>query len=373
MVNKQTSYRGLQALRGIAALSVMLFHFRWNINAQIPGRGDELLGWGATGVDLFFLISGFVITLSAARSPQGIIGALTFLKKRALRILPAYYIILLISFFLTGAMSTFHYADKTGNLISALTFMPILPDHPPFYVDDSGMYGVRWTLNYEVMFYLFISVALLFAKRWIGVSALFAATLIVLPLTLGHQLTLQPAGYKVDSALAGLITNPMLWLFITGMCVGLLLPYLKWLSPKIMAVGAVCSLIAAAYFFSQGMFAGHGLLSSGWIYGLILLTFALSEDIIGKYVPECLIRLGDISFSLYLIHTLMNNGLGKRFASIGIEDGYVRFIVSIILSCLLAWLSWRYIERPFIRVGKNKPVIQENNAGSPSHAANHKQ
>lgn len=76
-MNTQT-FRGVQALRGIAALSVMLFHFRWNINAQIPGRGDALFGWGATGVDLFFLISGFVITLSAAKAPQGISGALNF-------------------------------------------------------------------------------------------------------------------------------------------------------------------------------------------------------------------------------------------------------------------------------------------------------
>lgn len=367
-MNTQT-FRGVQALRGIAALSVMLFHFRWNINAQIPGRGDALFGWGATGVDLFFLISGFVITLSAAKAPQGISGALNFLKKRALRILPAYYIILVISFFLTGAMSTFHYADKTENFISALTFMPILPDHAPFYVDDGGMFGVRWTLNYEVMFYLFISVALLFAKRWVWAGVLFAATLVVLPLTLGYQLTLQPAGYKVDSALLGLITNPMTWLFLTGMLIGLALPYLRWLSSSVMAVAAVCSLIAAAYFFSHGMYAGHGLLSSGWVYGLILLTFALSEDVIGRYVPNFLIRLGDISFSLYLIHTLMNNGLGKRFESFGIEDGCVRFVVSIALSCLLAWLSWRYIERPFIRAGKIKTVSKEKNAAASSPAS----
>ncbi|MEN4545965.1 acyltransferase [Pantoea agglomerans] len=368
---KNQTFRGVQALRGIAALSVMLFHFRWNINAQIPARGDELFGWGATGVDLFFLISGFVITLSAAKAPHGIFGALSFLKKRAMRILPAYYIILVITFFLTGAMSTFHYADKTENIISALTFMPILPDHAPFYVDDNGVYGVRWTLNYEVMFYLFISVALLFAKRWFMAAILFAATLVVLPLLMGHQLTLQPDGYKVDSALLGLITNPMTWLFLTGMLIGLVLPYLKWLSPRIMSVAAVCSLITAAYFFSHGMYVGHGMLSSGWVFGLILLTFVLSEDIIGKYVPNFLIWLGDISFSLYLIHTLMNNGLGKRFAAIGIEDGYVRFIVSIVLSVLLAWLSWRYIERPFLRVGKSKSISKEKTVLS-SHEANHK-
>ncbi|MBK0123632.1 acyltransferase [Pantoea sp. S61] len=71
MVNKDT-FRGIQALRGFAALSVMLFHFRWNINVESPGLGDKLFGWGATGVDLFFLISGFVITLSAKNTPVGL-------------------------------------------------------------------------------------------------------------------------------------------------------------------------------------------------------------------------------------------------------------------------------------------------------------
>ncbi|MFH8134957.1 acyltransferase family protein [Pantoea osteomyelitidis] len=349
-----STFKGVQALRGIAALSVMLFHFRWNINAVSPGLGDKLFGWGATGVDLFFLISGFVITLSAAKTPQGISGALTFLKKRAFRILPAYYIILIISFFLSGAMSTFHYADKTENFISALTFMPIYPDHAPFYVADSGLYGVRWTLNYEVMFYLFVSVALLFAKRWVWVALLFAATLILLPLMLWHNLSLDPSGYTTKSALLGLITNPVIWLFLTGMALGLVLPYLTWLPPRLMVFFTVLSLIAAAYFFSHGLFIGHGILSSGWIYSLILFCVVLSEGIIGKYVPSVLMWLGNISFSLYLIHTLMNNGIGKRFVHFGIADGYGRLIISVIASFLLAWLSWRYIERPFIQARKKK-------------------
>jgi peptidoglycan/LPS O-acetylase OafA/YrhL len=75
-----STFRGVQALRGFAALSVMLFHFRWNINVESRGLGDRLFGWGATA-DLFFLISGFVIALSAAKAPQGINGALIFLKK----------------------------------------------------------------------------------------------------------------------------------------------------------------------------------------------------------------------------------------------------------------------------------------------------
>jgi peptidoglycan/LPS O-acetylase OafA/YrhL len=346
------SFKGVQALRGFAALSVVLFHFRWNINAVNPGLGDKLFGWGATGVDLFFLISGFVITLSASRYPQGIRGMLSFLKKRALRILPAYYIILVFTFFLTGAMSTFHYQEKTANLISAFTFMPIISDHAPFYIDDSGVYGIRWTLNYEVMFYIFISAALLFAKRWIWSGVFFAISLIITPVLLGHTLSLEPEGYKTSYPLLGLITNPIIWLFITGMMFGLLLPYLKWVSPKIMAFATFLTIISAAYFFSHGLFLGHGILSSGWVYALILISVVLSEDVIRKYIPGVLLWLGDISFSLYLIHALMNYGIGKHFSTIGLEDGYGRFLLSLALSIVLAWLSWFYIERPLSQVKK---------------------
>ncbi|MCX8963106.1 acyltransferase [Erwinia psidii] len=354
------TYRGVQALRGLAALSVMLFHFRWNINAVSPGLGDKLFGWGATGVDLFFLISGFVITLSAAKTPQGIGGSLTFLKKRALRILPAYYIILVVTFFLSGAMSTFHYADKTANFISALTFTPLFPECAPFYVDDNGMYGIRWTLNYEVMFYVFVSFALLFPCRLLSVFLIFSVTLVLLPVLLWGGISLQPSGYPAKLAILGLVTNPMIWLFLAGAAIGLSIPYLRWLPPQLMACVAAMTLIAAGYLFSHGLYTGHGVLSSGWLYGIILLSIVLSESVIGKFVPSVLMYLGNISFSLYLIHTLMNTGIGKRFEGVGIEDGYARFSVSVLISIILAWLSWKYIECPFIRPGKKNDFHVKN-------------
>lgn len=354
-MNNQT-FRGVQALRGIAALSVMLFHFRWNINAVSPGIGDRLFGWGATGVDLFFLISGFVITLSATRSEEGINGSLNFLKKRALRILPTYYIILIITFFLSGAMSTFHYADKTENFISSLAFIPIYPEHGPFYVDDNGMYGIRWTLNYEVLFYILMSISLLFSKRLLSAFLLFSMTLIVLPLAIFGGLTLNPAGYNTASPYIGLITNPMVWLFIAGAAIGLLAPHLQWLSGRLMACVALISIAMTGYLFNKGQYVGHGLLSSGWLYAIILFSVVLSERFIGRFVPNSLIKLGDISFSLYLIHTLMNGGIGKRFESLGIEDGYMRLMVSVILSLLLSWLSYRYIEGLFLDKRKKAEV-----------------
>lgn len=329
-------------------MSVMLFHFRWNLNEVAPDLGNRLFGWGATGVDLFFLISGFVITLSIKRSPSGLNGALRFIWKRALRILPAYYIVLLITFLLSGAMSTFHYEDKTANFISALTFSPIDATHAPFYVDDNGMYGIRWTLNYEMYFYIIMSCMLLFTHKWVATGLFFIISLVLVPLYFWGGWTTSPEGYHTASALAGLVTNPMILLFLTGMLVGLILPVLQLIPASGGVVMLILSLFMTGFYFYHGQYVAHGLMSSGWLYALILTFTILAEPVIGKIIPEALIKLGNISFSLYLIHPLMNSGIGKRIEDMGIEPGVIRLTLSVVISLVLAWVSWRFIERRFI-------------------------
>lgn len=353
-------FKGVQALRGLAALSVMFFHFRWNINATYPELGNALFGWGATGVDLFFLISGFVIVLAIKNTPATLSGMMYFLRRRLFRIFPAYYLILIITFLLSGAMSTFHYADKTQNLISALLFQPIYPDHGPYYVNDSGMYGIRWTLNYELYFYLAVGLLLTLPRRGIAIVMWFALTLFALPWMAGKSISLAEQGYEWGSAQINLITNPMILLFLVGMVIGLSVPLFRHCNSRLMLVLFIASLALAAFLFSQGRFVTHGLTGSGWIYALIMLFAVASEASLGKWIPHWLIKLGDISFSLYLVHTLMNDGIGKRLNDIGIPDGPLRFTVSVILSLILAWLSWRFIEKPFNALNKgriNAPVL----------------
>lgn len=363
MNTNSNSFKGVQALRGLAALSVMLFHFRWNINAVQPNMGDKLLGWGAVGVDLFFLISGFVITLSILRIEKSLAGTVSFLKKRALRILPAYYFWLLITFLLCGAMSIFHYVEKTENLISAILFTPIYPDHAPFFVDDSGNYGIRWTLNYEVYFYLVVGLAISFSRRWLVAGTYFLLTLIVLPKLLTGTFTLDPYAYKTGSALIGLIVNPMIFLFITGAIIGLALPCLQRLPYQPMIFLACVSFFLCAYYFGKGKFIGHGLMSSGWLLTLLLLFVVLSEQFWSKYIPVALMRLGDISYSLYLIHTILNFGMADRLQRLGLQPGWVMFVVFIAISVCLAVISWRFIELPFQKSKtSNKQTKMENSS-----------
>ncbi|CAI1179288.1 Acyltransferase family [Serratia entomophila] len=348
----------VQILRGFAALSVMLFHFRWNINLSYPNLGDKLFGWGAIGVDVFFIISGFVITLSAKKLTPGLSAVGFFLKHRARRILPAYFIILLITFLLSGAMSTFHYPEKVSNLISAITFSPIDANHAPFYVDDSGFYGIRWTLNYEVLFYLVMAVCLISKYRWLLLFGVFSLSLIVLPMLTGQSPTLNVGGYQFNSAYLNLMTNPIIWMFLVGVGFGLIYPYTKHLNCQLRLVILVIALVVTGYFVLFTPSLGHGLTMSGWYLSILFIAVVLNDEVITKYTPRFLVTLGEVSFSLYLIHTLMNGGIGKRFEDIGVVDGLPRFVLSCVISIGLAYLSYRFIERP-VSLRKQKTVRHE--------------
>jgi peptidoglycan/LPS O-acetylase OafA/YrhL len=91
----------------------------------------------------------------------------------------------------------------------------------------------------------------------------------------------------------------------------------------------------------------------------LFIAVILNDELIAKYTPRFLVTFGEISFSLYLIHTLMNGGIGNRLENLGVPDGTPRFIWSCVISIGLAYLSHRFIEKP-MRWGKIKAVkIQE--------------
>ncbi|WP_180269691.1 acyltransferase, partial [Erwinia amylovora] len=144
-------------------------------------------------------ISGFVIVLTAKKLEPGFSSVLTFIKHRFTRILPVYYVILLISFLVCGGMSTFYFENKTENLISAVLFKPFMAQHAPFYVDDGAFLGVRWTLNYEMMFYVVMSLSLFTKYRWYMLAACFCVLQLIIPLLTGQQPSLSLSGYQFEN------------------------------------------------------------------------------------------------------------------------------------------------------------------------------
>lgn len=336
----------IQILRGLAALSVVMFHYRFYLVPDGADRTipDQLFGWGAIGVDLFFVISGFIMVYVTSEKNHGAKTSINFIINRLTRILPTYYVLLLFAFLTGGAMSTFHYPEKVSNLISALTFHPYLSEPAPLYLPDSGMYSIRWTLNYEIYFYLAFSICLLVKPR---ITAL--CTWFLLPIVLAYSLTstftVSTHGYDFSSVMLRFLTNPIILEFGTGVLAGYVYLYLR--NKKNLESGYFSALWLALIIAGiiSGQLTGYNVISACAFFFLVLF-FALQNHQILKFTPKPLIMLGNISFSWYLIHTplagFISDKVNKFYPSA--IHSTTGFIILIISSIFFAWLSHKYLE-----------------------------
>ncbi|KFD06908.1 acyltransferase [Rahnella aquatilis CIP 78.65 = ATCC 33071] len=112
--NKNTIY-SVQALRGLSALFIMFYHFRWSLNTVSSNLGEILFWWMSISVDLFFIISGFVIAITTKHMESNICNFKSYCNKRIKRIFPAYYGLLIITFslnfFMTGVIDNIPLKD----------------------------------------------------------------------------------------------------------------------------------------------------------------------------------------------------------------------------------------------------------------------
>ncbi|WP_174298550.1 acyltransferase family protein [Sphingomonas bacterium] len=157
----------LQGLRALAAIGVVVFHVGLLPGTALPCRV------GAAGVDLFFVLSGFIIAHSASRSAHD------FLKHRLIRVLPAYWIATLIAgLFTLRAMDV---PGATAWIGQSLLYLPGPGGRPVLIF-------VAWTLVYELAFYLLFWLALRFGAGracWLALGALVALAFLHLPGTSG--------------------------------------------------------------------------------------------------------------------------------------------------------------------------------------------
>ncbi|HHA1786305.1 acyltransferase family protein [Enterobacter kobei] len=336
----------IQILRGIAALSVVMFHLRSYLVPEGADRSlpDALFGWGAIGVDLFFVISGFIMYYVTFDKKPGIESSKKFIINRAIRIIPLYYIVLIFAFLTSGAMSTFHYQEKIDNLVSALTFMPYLHEHAPLYILDSGMYNVRWTLNYELYFYLVFAFCLLFKHRLVMLFAWF-----ILPAAISFfvfsNLVVSTQGYNYHSVIIKFVTNPIILEFGLGVASGIIYKKLKpiYKNKSFLPPFIILSLISMGIYYKQ--LTSYNL-ASGIAFSFLVLTFALHNKVITDFLPNFLITLGNISFSLYLIHNPLKDFISRKVEKTNPDliHNTLGFVGLILISVIAAYFSYRYIE-----------------------------
>ncbi|WP_181878017.1 acyltransferase family protein [Janthinobacterium lividum] len=179
---------------------------------------DWLFAPGAAGVDLFFIISGFIMVYTTRDNDGSFQYFYSYMVKRISRIVPVYMVLTLI--YWTAMLiasdvvgSEFGYGLK--DVIKSLLFYPlnVVSGEPPNL--GAAVLYPGWTLNYEMYFYLVFGASLLFRKmRWLALTGWIVFTLIVLPLLKGGVPVLDAnLSYGWGSYL-NLLTSPMIWEFL---------------------------------------------------------------------------------------------------------------------------------------------------------------
>lgn len=147
-----------------------------------------------------------------------------------------------------------------------------------------------------------MAVSLLTRWRWAALAVLLTTLLIIVPVGSGQNLTLNTAGYDFPHGYLNLMGNPIIWEFAAGVVTGLLWPHMRKLPVAARIPMLVAGTLLAVIQIVLNRHVGHGLTESGTVLALLLAAVAFNDDWLARITPGWLVFIGDISFSLYLLH-----------------------------------------------------------------------
>lgn len=326
-------YTGVQVLRFVAAMLVVYTHATGMVSERILHLTSEDY-WrpGMSGVDLFFVISGFVMAVSSRNLVNRIDGWKIFLTRRIIRIVPIYWIATTFKLALLIAIPSLPRNTPLDFYHVAASFLFI-----PTFHDTSllifPVVQVGWTLNYEMMFYLLFALSLFLRLPVLK----FTATIFVM-FTLINIFSSPAVPYAYG------FLNPIMLEFVMGMLIAKLCSRGYTIKPWI---GIVAVVISFAIMFTSDEYS----IWWRWIYwGLpsmvIVGVVTMSEPLLRKHIPKLLTTLGDSSYSLYLFHTFLIPVIGMIISRYQYDNPVVALFACMIISPALGLLIYKLLEWP---------------------------
>lgn len=340
-VNPAQRLDSLQALRFFAAFLVLCGHLvQEGVEfGFLPKGALDLLAYfpWAAGVDIFFVISGFIMFYIAA-GEFGKAGAQgRFLKRRIVRLAPLYW-------FFTLAMLAAILLFPTRISNSAIDWVHVAASFA-FIPWQSGqdvaqpVLALGWTLNYEMFFYILFSFALVLPAR-VGVIALGG---VLIGLSLLHA--------AVPAAMVQIHfwTNPIILEFLFGIL--LAAGFISgWRMTRGMAIfGLIAGLVGltlgsiGALELVDWRFALHGLPAALIVMSTVSLTLNSSNA-----SSKVLVRLGDASYALYLSHPFSVNIVALVVGKLGVGLGWLFLPVGLVSALAASLIGFLIIERPLL-------------------------
>jgi len=342
----------IDALRGIAVLSVILFHIGFS---QFSG--------GFIGVDIFFVISGYVIAKSIEEDlNHDKFSIWKFYNKRIRRIFPALFVTFLVTYIGACFFLLPHLFEKfSASLISSSLFVSNM-----YFWKDSGYFSNdaltrpllhTWSLSVEEQYYIFFPILAYaifhyFKKRWLT---------FLVPIFIG-SLALSIYATTVTPTANFFLLPTRTWELLTGALLAFRSPPVvtkQWLK-ELLSLGGVAMIIYALFAFEEDTpFPGINALYP--CLGAALIIYAGQSSaksyILNIISNKLLVWVGVISYSLYLVHWPVT----VFFYLTALDKPTLAQAFMILAGILvLAYLSWRYVEQPFRKIDpspKSKKLI----------------
>ncbi|MCL9793386.1 acyltransferase family protein [Frankia sp. AgKG'84/4] len=346
----------LTSLRFVAAVVVFLFHSSLEPLFSDPDAGRayarvlEMAGW--IGVSFFFVLSGFVLTWSA-RSNDTVLGVW---RRRAVRIYPNHVVMWGVAIVLMG------WAGGMPQWWQAVPNLFLVHSMIPKITVFSNLNDVSWSLSCEAFFYLLFPLLLRIVNRirperlWYWAGAVAAAVMLMPAVA-----QLLPAGPALPFDPTSTwrfwfvyVFPPVRTLdFVLGMIMARVLVERRWIGLR---TTPAVALLVAAYLLALNVPFLYGLAAVSIVPMALLIPAAASADLAGRpsrLRAHGLVRLGEISFALYMVHRLVlvygKKALGTDLTwSTPVALGVVAAAFGLCLTG--AWLLSTFVEWPMVRL-----------------------
>ncbi|ARN74942.1 acyltransferase family protein [Oceanicoccus sagamiensis] len=350
--------RNLQLLRFIAAFLVLVYHSR-KVFTALGGDSDWLMAvaqYGGFGVDIFFVISGFVIWHTTFGQAGKSIHCLSFVRRRLFRIYLGYW-----PYYLLAALALLYIGERDPAVIDWWrSFFLINP------TIKHQVLGVSWSLAYELYFYALFTPLLLLSRNTARnlIIVMLVVVIVINKLVLTHKLGI------------GIVLSPYLIEFFAGCLIAI---FMQRMNSRVVIAALVVVMVAALFYavnyasrFNMGRIEGFGVVAISLVALMVLLENR------GLYqAGRWLTFLGDSSYSLYLSHfiviTLLMSFLKGVDLALGQPLVWIIYWAFLLFIIAISALNYHYIERPLYRYALKywpSPALRQRLKGVPKPVGN---
>ncbi len=359
---KEEHLGGLDFLRTLAICLVFIFHYQ---GGDFYDWVYNIIGFGWTGVDLFFVLSGYLIARQLFNEAQhkNKISIKTFYIKRAFRILPAYFFVLLLYIFIP----VFRDHPVISPVWKSVTFTQNIGLDPNVY----NAFTHAWSLCIEEQFYLFFPAIVLLLVIWKAQKKVFYIILVLFLFTFFFRYYLwtnylDPLKVAVEQQGNFWVTWIYYFTFsrldglLTGIAIAGIFVYKPFLREKIIKKGNLifvigCGILLGAYFLCEKRQSFNGS-----VFGFSVLSIGYGCWVTAALCPNCFLHkinfaifknTAVLSYAVYLCHKAICHLCHVYFSRHGVdEEGNVMLCICIAATVIAAIVVRYFVEKPFLKL-----------------------